>query len=194
MGNGQAVFTLDATNGGSIIAGVNSTSTVLFNHAAAGNSALIRGTNLGLYAPGTNGSVSLVASGALTFATTGNQTAGQLATSGFNMLIYPWAVADTSPTGNGIGFATYGGTNGVRPLNFATDGVTGALTTNDNVQLLNGTVSTTGGNGIYSINSLTLNGSGGNSFATVNAGSTIQLQSGGLLALNGTSTISGAAP
>ena len=192
IGTGGSVYTLDAGNGGSIIAGVDGTSTALFNHQTWGTSALIRGTNLGQSPPGTTGAVSLVASGGTTLGTAnGNQVYGQTATSGANMLIYPWAVADTLAAGNGSGFATYGGTNGVRPINFATDGVPNALTTNDNVQLTAG-ISTTSGSGVYSLNSLTINSSGSNTGgATISAGSTITLQSGGLLALGGTSTLSG---
>ena len=59
------------------------------------------------------------------------------------------------------------------------------------MQLTAGTA-TASGSGVYSLNSLTLNSSASNIVATINAGSTIALQSGGLLAIGGTSTISGA--
>ena len=158
QGVGEGVFTLDATAGGSIVAGVNSTSNAVFNHQAQGTAALLRGTNLGQSAPGNNGSVSLIGSGtSLGASTNGNQVYGQTATSGPNMLVWPWAVADTSATGNGTALATYG-SNGLRPLNFATDGVINALTTNDNV-LVNSNTSTTAGARQVSLNSLSMSSS-----------------------------------
>ena len=74
--------------------------------------------------------MSLVASGATTLATaSGNQVYGQTATSGANMLIYPWAVADTSATGNGMRLRHLRRHQRRTALNFTTDGVTNALTT-----------------------------------------------------------------
>ena len=192
FGNGLSIFTLDAGAGGVLTVGTSSSNGSLFTQQNSGT-ALIRGSSLGQNPLGTAGSAVFMASGATTSGgTAGNgQVVGQTGIGGVNMLIYPWAVADTSVSGNGIGFATYG-TNGIRPLNFSTDGIVNALNTNDNVQLTSG-VATTSGSGVYSLNSLTLGSTAalGSGTATINAGSTITLQSGGLLALGGTSTIGG---
>ena len=191
LANGMGIFTFDASAGGALMVSVSSTNTAMFSAQNQGT-ALIRGTSLGQYSPGTPGSATFTGSGT-SLGTTANtgQVVGQTGASGANMLVYPWAVADTSVTGNGIGFATYG-TNGVRPLNFSTtggsDGVVNALTTNDDVELISG-LTTTSNSGLYSLNSLTIAGSG--TALVINPGSTVGLQSGGLLALNGTSTISG---
>jgi autotransporter-associated beta strand protein len=188
-GNGEAVFTLDATLGGSISISVSDTAPNWISQQNQAT-ALFRGTNLGLDPLGTNGAVTITTGGTVTSGTAAsNGIVGQTATSGVNMLIYPYALADTSATGNGIGFLTYDALNyGVRPLNIGGgDGVYNTLTTNANV-LITSALATN--SGVSSINSLTIDGTFGPTLA-INPGSAVTLQSGGLLALNGTSTISG---
>jgi autotransporter-associated beta strand protein len=197
-GNGMAVYMLDASGGGSINLNVNSTNATLFTHANQAT-VLFRGTGLGQ----TGGLTSITAPGSSSGTSAANgQVVGQLGSSGgTNALIYPYALADTSATGNGIGFATYDNVgspaNGIRPLNFTSstpegspDGVVNTFSTSSANVLLNTPVATTAASGVNSINSLTIDASTGGALA-ISSSSTVVLQSGGLLALNGTSTISG---
>ena len=148
---------------------------------ANGSTSLFRGNLLGS-ASGAN-----VATFALVGTLTNPNYIGQASLTGTNEGILPWALADSSGTGNGTGFATFS-TNGAQPLNFAGNamGVTNVLTANANV-LSSGTgITTVANSGVYTINSLTLNG--GN--LTLNPDSFVTLQSGGLLAV-GSETVSG---
>ena len=211
-GNGLGVFTLDTLTSdpshvGTVQLSVVSTNATLFTHANQAT-ALLRGTNLGQQGQGASGVATLTAPGRSSGTSTANgQVVGQIGTQGANMLVYPWALADVSATGNGIGFATYDlNNNGIRPLNinnpallpvsqFGSDGVVlnngnFLASTTDN-GLVNSAVATTSGSpGIYDLNSLTIDASTGGNL-TISASTTVVLESGGLLALNGTSTISG---
>ena len=153
---------------------------------AAGATSLFRGTGLG-NTPGND---------VATFSSTGGVTpvfVGQTNLSGTNQGVLPWALVDSSGTGYGMSLATYSTANSTfQALNFSNvSGVTNTLTTNANV-LLNTGVATVANSGVFYINSLTLSGSNGGlvSSATISAGSTIELQSGGLLGI-GSATISG---
>ena len=137
---------------------------------------LIRGTNLGSAAPGAT-NTNLILATAPTFT-------GQAATSGKNMRVLSWVIADPSATGNGTGanatFATWDATNGIRPLNLTTEMDT-TFTANNNIRLtsaLNSGADAT----VFSnttVNSLTFE-SGGS--LTINALRNVTVDSGGILA------------
>jgi autotransporter-associated beta strand protein len=155
----------------------------------AGATSLFRGNNLGTVALTSVAATTNTAGfGDGTQANPG--FVGSTTTTGTNRGVLPWALVDTTNGGTGTSLAAYDTTNGFRALNFATDGVTNALTAGTNVLSTTG-VTTTAASGINAINSFTLNGGG----ATVSAGSTLQITSGGLLNLSGTTsspnTISG---
>ena len=186
--NSAPVITLQPTGTGSLLLNITNNGALGYT---AGATALFRGNGLGtvaLTATATSPGIAMFGDGTQT----NPGFVGSAGTTGTAQGVLPWALVDTSGTGNGMSLATYNTANGFQALNFANStGVTNALTTGLNVELTGGTA-TVSGNGIYSLNSLTLVGSSGGGNPTINAGSTLQLQSGGLLALAGTSTISGA--
>jgi len=174
--NSGSVVTLLADPGEPLV--VNVTSNTAFTYTV-GATTLIRGNNLG-------GSAISGALAGYTYFSDGSQAnpgfIGQTATSGANAGILPWALVDTSATGNGISFAAYNTANGVQTLGQMASFVT-TLTANDNIIPI---ADVTAAAGTTSINSLTLNGVNAN----INSGSTLMIQSGGILAI-GNEMISG---
>lgn len=146
--------------------------------------ALIRGTALGSAAPGA-GTTNIMLGTAPAF--TGNTS-----TTGTNMRIIPWIVADPSATGDGSGanaqFATWDATAGLRPLVAATE-TTNVFTVDTNVRAgsaLDAGAAVTS----YTttrLNSLTIEAGGSLSIAALR---NVTLQSGGILAKT-SATISG---
>ncbi|MEA3212062.1 MAG: hypothetical protein QOE70_5119 [Chthoniobacter sp.] len=184
--NSGSVVTLIPGSGQSALLNITSNTALA---RSAGATSLWRGPGLGTqaFASLTAGNVGFADGTQAAPGFSGTQT---LTTNVTNRGVLAWALVDTTSNGTGASFATYNATNGFQALNFATDGVSNALTASTNV--LSTTGVTTAANGINAINSLTLNGGA----ATVSAGSTLQLLSGGILNLSGTAatpnTISGA--
>ena len=168
INRGHEVITVTAGDGGANLAfGVPT--------RAGGSTALFRGTSLGTAA---GASVATIAS-----TTTGFTLVGAGGVGATNKGILPWALVDTSATGSGVSFATADAATGLlRPLG-GTE-ASASITTGDNV-LLSGAAAP---GASASINSLTL--SGGSS-VTNTANSTLTVTSGGILALPGSSSISG---
>ncbi|HWB01109.1 MAG TPA: autotransporter-associated beta strand repeat-containing protein, partial [Pirellulales bacterium] len=181
-GNGNSAGTAETM--GSLILSSNGGGTITINSASNGGAtltgsslvvapdttALFRGNGLGS-APGANvadigftASPTLVGSGSA-----GSPTVG----------IMPYALADTSNSGNGLTFATYG-TNGVRVLNSATEQVANFGTSNANVSLSSGSTVL---NTSVTINSLQLSGG---STLSGSGSPTLTISSGGLASTGGT--------
>ncbi|WP_395736536.1 autotransporter-associated beta strand repeat-containing protein [Prosthecobacter sp.] len=130
-GYGGATITLNAAGTPGVNISVASTATSIFTRVA-GNTALIRGDNLG-NAQGSGVASIFGNATSLGLATTNLQNIGQAgAWNAPNASIYPWAVADQSASGIGTGFASYstfGGTanfgtantGGIAPLSLDTN-------------------------------------------------------------------------
>ncbi|EDY20580.1 autotransporter-associated beta strand repeat protein [Chthoniobacter flavus Ellin428] len=155
--------------------------------AGSGASILFRGTNLA--ATATAGSATISDSLGFTF---NGQTGGTGQTS---KGIMPWALVDTSATGNGLSFATTDGSAGsgngtanagIRVL-AANEYVYNTVTANNNVLINTGTVSLTAAPS-SAANSFTFDNS-----ANLSMSSLVPLSnsSGGILVRNGSSSISG---
>ena len=140
--------------------------------------ALFRGTGLGTAAIGTAGIATM------TFATAPTVTGQTGAAGSPNRGILPWALVDTTTGGSGTSFATYSTANGLQALQ-AGDFTTGLTALNN---IVAGSVLTAAA-GSTTINSLTLNTSGG---LKIGAGNNIALDSGGILA-TATASIGGVA-
>ena len=178
--NSGPMITLQPDPNGSLLLNITSNTALGYT---AGATALFRGNGLGSL-PLASLTAGNAGFGDGTQANPG--FVGQNTTGTTSQGVLPWALVDSSGTGNGMSLATYTTANGFQALNFSNvTGVTGALTANANVQLTSG-AATSGGSGITTINSLTLNGGS----VVINAGSTLALQSGGLLAI-GSGTLSG---
>ena len=180
---GEAVITLVPNALQSLTVQVASTSTSIFNRTVAQSTLLIRGTNLG-GTPGT-GVANIIGNGtSLGYSGNNGQVVGQLGAFGTgNTGIYPWALVNTSATGNGIAFATYANnTNGIVTLP-ASGGFVTTPIANDNIIPL----SSLAFSSTLNINSLTLN-SGVS--ASIASGATLIVQSGGILAI-GTDSLTG---
>src|SRR4030095_16972382 len=166
VNGGQSVVTLTPSAGFGLKFNAGTTGNALVR--SNNGTALFRGTNLG-GVPG---------AGVATISFTGTlPTVGQAGAVGtLNRAIIPWALVDTSATGQGISFATQvNTTEGTRPL--AANEISPTITANNNVGL---NIDTTAPAGSTLINSLTLNAGG--STLTVGAGNNLNLDSGGLLA------------
>lgn len=114
---GEAVITLIANGSGSVTLNVNSSATAMLNRAVAGSTLLVRGTNLGS-APGA-GVANFTGSGTSVVNTNSGQIIGTSVTTAsgeVNRAIIPWALVDTSATGNGISFAAFSSANGIQAL------------------------------------------------------------------------------
>ncbi|MDB5320604.1 MAG: Autotransporter-associated beta strand repeat protein [Phycisphaerales bacterium] len=171
--NSGSTITLLPDAAGSVL--LNNTANVALSRTA-GATSLWRGNGLGTLAlAGLAANTAGFGDG--TQANPGFSGTQVLATNVTNRGVLAWALLDTTNNGTGSSFATYNTTNGFQALNFATDGVTNALTANANVLSTTGVTTA----GVNVINSLTLNGGG----ATVGAGSGLQLLSGGILNLSG---------
>ena len=121
-GYGGATITLSAAGTAGVTLQVASTGNAIFNRLT-GNTALIRGDNLGSATTTTAvaNTAQLLAGGATVVGLSANsgQSVGQAGQwNAPNALIYQWAVADTSASGVGIGFASYSTFGG--SLNFGT--------------------------------------------------------------------------
>ncbi len=99
--------------------------------------------------------------------------------------IIPWLLADTSATGNGIGFATYDSTNGLRPLAAGEYTTPGAATAGSNV--LKSVSGAQAINSSVTVNSWTTTATG---TTTLGAGVTLGIHSGAVL-FTATSTLTG---
>lgn len=136
---------------------------------------LIRGSSLGTGASISGGN------GYLTLGTGPTLVGGGGAAGTTTISILPWAVGDTSGSGTGTSFVTYGATTGFRPLNITTEyaaNLTSGATTNARL-----TASTANAASV-TVNSLVLAGSG----AVTGAG-TLNITSGAILNTNSTATI-----
>ncbi|MEA3209273.1 MAG: hypothetical protein QOE70_2330 [Chthoniobacter sp.] len=185
--NSGSVITLDASAGAAVSVMVASTSTSMFTRTA-GATALIRGTDLGL---GTG--VGIFGTGTSTGGTQNNgQSVGQAGGFGNpNRLIMPWALVDSTVNGLGTSFATFGIANGITTL--LPNETSSTLTANNNILL--GSTETVAAANTLVINSLTLGESTGLGSAggvIIPAGSSLQLDSGGLLAFSNNNGITGA--
>ncbi|MEA3211482.1 MAG: fibronectin-binding autotransporter adhesin [Chthoniobacter sp.] len=141
-----------------------------------GATLLIRGTNLG-NTPG-NGVATVKPTTAFIFI-------GQTGLAGTNNRgILPWVVVDQSATGFGTAFATYDATtNGVLRLGQVAGETSATIVANANVATSSGITAPIG---TTIVNSLTLGSGGG---VITPDGSTLQLDSGGVLALTGNTGI-----
>ncbi|MEA3209118.1 MAG: hypothetical protein QOE70_2175 [Chthoniobacter sp.] len=186
--NSASVITFDASAGAGIAVTVASTVTSMFSRTA-GATALIHGTDFGL---GTG--VILTGTGTSTGGTQNNgQSVGQAGGFGNpNRLIMPWALVDSTLTGLGTSFATFGLTQGITALIPAETSST--LTANNNVALISS--ATEASNITMAVNSLTLGESTADPLKAggliIPAGSSIQLDSGGILAFSNNTGITGA--
>lgn len=136
---------------------------------------LIRGSNLG-----TGASIS-GANGYLTLGTGPTLVGGGGAAGTTTISILPWAIGDTSGSGTGSSFVTYGATTGFRPLSTSTEyaaNLTSGATTNARL-----TASTANAASV-TVNSLALATSG----AVTGAG-TLNITSGAILNTNSAATI-----
>jgi len=158
-----------------------------------GATMLYRGTNLGS-GTGVAGVASIVFTTAPTTGTAGylNAVSGSTAALGTPQApVLKAALADTSATGNGAGFATYQASTGVRLLNPTTEQTAGAsgaaynsASVNDNIRLtLAADEAITG----HSSNTLQIANSSGSSRTVTNAGSGLYAANG--LLFSGTSPI-----
>lgn len=172
LGNTHSTLTLDPQNTGTIrflISGSGRT----FSRSARGTM-LIRGDNLGSILP--ENSVLIVAATAPTHT-------GQNGENGSTQKsILPWALADTSASGLGQGFATYDINYGMRVLH--KDEQLQYLSSTSNIN----TTETKGALTNYQINSLHLSTNGGVETQVAN---TINIESGGILAEAGNTGIKG---
>jgi autotransporter-associated beta strand protein len=159
-----------------------------FNNATA----FIRGDALGQGTGATNTNILLAS---LAVPTNGTIFVGQTATTGTNIRVMPWAIADISATSTGTSattmFATYDATNGIRPITAAETAT--AFTADRNVRMTGALNSGAAATGITSnsINSLTIENAGP---FTINAFRNLQVESGGMLAktsssITGTGTL-----
>jgi fibronectin-binding autotransporter adhesin len=148
-----------------------------------GSALLIRGTNLGTANPGTSNVASLTVatdpSSLLVGGTTGPGTPG--------VKIFPFAVGDIAPSGNGTGFVTYDQVRGIRLLDPTTEyrATLAAAVPTDNVALiaseatsvsktLNSLAIATPGSGVQSRQ---IAGSAGTTLAVTSGAVLLQLQS-----------------
>jgi len=169
--SGQAVITLTPDPAQSLT--LSSTNALARNN---NGTILIRGTNLGAAA---GAGVATVTFGATP------QTVGQFGAAGSkNRAIIPWAVVDTSATGDGSSFAASGAGGLLQPLNQATDYDVNTITGPNNILLAPGTTNAPAGRTL--INSITMAGGTLN----VGAGNTLDIDSGAVGA-GATGTISG---
>lgn len=153
--------------------------------ASSAASVLFRGTSLGT-AAGPNIATIANSTGGFTF----NGQTG--ATNTKNKGILPWALVDTTTTGNGVSFATTDaaagavGTAILRPLNAGEYETANTFVANNNINLTSGTTSVTA---TINVNSLTIAGNAG---IAVDPFRSITGSSGGILVKTGsTSSISG---
>ncbi|MBB5031378.1 autotransporter-associated beta strand repeat-containing protein [Prosthecobacter vanneervenii] len=146
----------------------------------SGASVLFRGSSLGSAA---GAGVATIANSTGGFTFNGQTGAAGTANKG----ILPWALVDTTATGNGTSFATADtGTANLRPLAASEYNTANTFTASNNINLTSGSTST--GAATLNINSLTMSGG-----STATIGSLLQLtsSSGGILVTSGSSTISG---
>jgi autotransporter-associated beta strand protein len=177
--NSASVITLAADPAQALTFTMSTSNGSIFTRSP-GATTLIRGSSLG----------SATGAGVATFTATGTTLTtmpfiGQTGATGtLNRAIFPYALADTSATGVGTAFATYG-PNGIAPLGLVAGETTATIATNNNVVLA---AAGTAPAGTTVINSLTLNSGGA---LAVDPGNSIQLDSGGLLATAGNAGITG---
>ena len=152
------------------------------NPAPTGASVLFRGSSLGT-AAGAGIATIANSTGGFTFV---GQTGAAAAK---NKALLPWALVDTSATGNGTSFATASTVTGIlRPLASNEYEANNTLVANNNILLTTGTTTMNVAAGL-NVNSLTIEG-GAN--LAISTGQVLTSSSGGILVRTGsTSTISG---
>ncbi|MEA3213309.1 MAG: hypothetical protein QOE70_6366 [Chthoniobacter sp.] len=187
--NSAAVITLDASAGEGVTVTVNSSATSMFSRTA-GATALIRGTGLGVSSGFGFGSI--LGTGTSTGGTQNNgQSVGQAGAFGNpNRLIMQWALVDSTVNGLGTSFGTFSLTGGITAL--LPSETSSTLTANNNILLAS--TETVAAASTLVINSLTLGestGLGASGGVIVPAGSSLQFDSGGILAFSNNSGIMG---
>lgn len=136
---------------------------------------LIRGSSLGTGASISGGN------GYLTLGTGPTLVGGGTGAGTTTISIVPWAIGDTSGSGSGTSFVTYGATTGFRPLSTSTEyapNLTSGATTNARL------IASTANAASVTVNSLALATSG----AVTGAG-TLNITSGAILNTNSSATI-----
>ncbi|HYA21059.1 MAG TPA: filamentous hemagglutinin N-terminal domain-containing protein, partial [Burkholderiales bacterium] len=190
----ETVGQLTLSSGASTVtafSGTGGSTTLTFASAnrSAGATVLFRGTNLGSNPGAGNTNIKFTAAGGL------NLTGGGGAAGTTNINIVPYAIGDTSAAGSGIGFVTYnvdtnGNTNGIRPLNLATEYTTSTAAAGVNL-LVSASVSP---NVTRAFNSILLSGGSTYTIGSGGGNKTLTVASGAIFSAAGAAnTITGRA-